>query len=621
MNTTLIISLFLLSCCIGIILMGTILAMYIDYYTGKKVYRGIVIIGILSILTVSNELLVMIFSIKGLRELGVEFHRIEALVISLYLFAVPYLFHNLLELNYFLRKTNRLMYIAGFIAAVFFAVTAYVSPDLFLSMKETAREGLHQWNTGRAAPGIVFRIRDILLMFVSFYSLALLVYELKESSNRRFLKVMIAGIMIGILSGVIDLAMNLVEIHGVMHDRRIFSFANLGFTAFTIIAMLGVMRIFIDQSLAIEKLKKNEYMETIAGGIAHDFNNLLTGILGNTSLALYNSEKNSSITELLMSIEKAAKRGRGLSRQLLDFSKGGALMRGAVSIEKLISDNVRFIMSGTGIEVLFQFDKNLMSVNADESQISQVIQNIAINAKQAMEDRGRLTVSCRNISVSGHFSILKPGIYVKIEFRDTGPGIREENLRNIFDPYFTTKKTGTGLGLATAFSVIKNHGGHIEAYSTPGNGAVFTFYLPASDKEFIESEQPSPSKLRHSGRALIMDDDNMILGIGMKILTELGFTAACVTCGEDAIDEYKKSVESGDPYRIVIMDLTITGGMGGKEAVRILKDFDPDAKVILSTGYSHDLAGRDFSEIGFNGLLPKPYTFDEMKKCIDEVLS
>ncbi len=620
MDTTVIISLFLLSCFIGIILMGTIIATYIDYFTGKRIYRGIVIIGILSILTIGNELMVIIFSLIGERHIGMEFHRLEALSISLYLFALPYLFHNLLELNYFLRKINRYIYITGLIAALLFAITAYASPDLFLSMKETAREGLHPWNTGRATPGIVFRIRDILLMFVSFYSLALLFYELKESSNRRFLKVMIAGIMIGIFSGVIDLAMNLVEIHGVMHDRRFFSFANLGFTAFTVIAMLGVMRIFIDQSLAIEKLKKNEYMETIAGGIAHDFNNLLTGILGNTSLALYNSGNNGNTTELLRSIEKAAKRGRGLSRQLLDFSRGGALMRGAVSMEKLISENVRFIMSGTGIEVLFQFDKNLMSVNADESQISQVIQNIAINAKQAMEDRGKLTVICRNTSVTGPFSILKPGRYVKIEFRDTGPGIREESLRNIFDPYFTTKKTGTGLGLATAFSVIKNHGGHIEAYSTPGSGAVFTFYLPASDKEFIESEQPASLMMKHSGRALIMDDDNMILGIGMKILTELGFSAACVTCGEDAIEEYKKSVEIGDPYRLVIMDLTITGGMGGKEAVKILKEFDPDAKVILSTGYSHDLAGKDFLEIGFNALLPKPYTFEEMKKCIDDAL-
>jgi signal transduction histidine kinase/CheY-like chemotaxis protein len=457
-------------------------------------------------------------------------------------------------------------------------------------------------------------------MFVSFYSLTLLYYEMKISVNRRFLNAMITGIIIGIMSGVADLVMNLIELDAGMHAFRLISYINIGLTAFTIIAVIAVIRIFIDESQALEKFRKNEFMELLAGGIAHDFNNLLTGILGNTSLALYNASESGGNTELLKSIEKAAKRGRGLSRQLLDFSKGGALMRGIVAMEKLITENVRFIMTGSGIDTLFQFDKSLLHINADESQISQVIQNIAINAKQAMGDSGRLTVTCRNTTISGPFSVLKPGKYIKIELRDTGPGIPETDLKNIFDPYYTTKKTGTGLGLATAFSVIKNHGGHIEVRSKPGNGAIFTVYLPASEKELREQPDETAAGMKHWGRALIMDDDDMILGGGMKILAELGVNAECVTCGEEALDEYKKAMESGEPYRIVIMDLTISGGMGGKEAVKHLKNIDPSAKVVLSTGYSSDIAGMDFIEAGFDAMLPKPYTFEEMKKAVEDVI-
>jgi signal transduction histidine kinase/ActR/RegA family two-component response regulator len=582
--------------------------------------RGIALIGFLGIIVTTTELIILTFSIKGLNRPGMEFHRIEALAISFYLFALPYLFHSLLELNYFLRRINRYIYIIGFIIAVFFSAAAFISPEMFLSFNEPVKTGPYAWNTGRAAPGILFRIRDVLLMFISFYSLTLLFYEMKISANRRFLKTMMTGIIIGILSGVADLIMNLVELDAGMHAFRVISYINVGLTAFTIIAVIAVIRIFIDESQALERLRKNEFMELLAGGIAHDFNNLLTGILGNTSLALYNASENGGNTELLRSIEKAAKRGRGLSRQLLDFSKGGALMRGVVSLEKIITENVKFIMTGSGIDTLFHFDKSLLHVNADESQISQVIQNIAINAKQAMDDAGTLTVVCRNTSIADPFSMLKPGRYIKIEFRDTGPGIPEKNLKNIFDPYYTTKKTGTGLGLATAFSIIKNHGGLIEVSSKQGNGSTFTIYLPASEKEFIEHNNETPLKTKHRGRALIMDDDNMILGVGMKILTELGFNAECVTCGEDALEEYQKAMNSSEPYRLVIMDLTIAGGMGGKDAVKLLKKFDPSAKVILSTGYSHDIAGKDFSDIGFDGILPKPYTFEEMKQAVEEVL-
>jgi len=620
MNTIVTISIFLLSCFTGIILMGTLLAIYINIYTGKKIYRGIVLIGILSIITTVNELIILILSTKGMRVEGMEFHRIEALAISFYLFALPYLFHNLLELNYFLKRINRYIYISGIIAAAFFILSSFTKPELFLSFSGPYGEGLHSWNIGRATPGVLFRVRNILLMFVSLYSLALLFYEFRVSSNRRFVTAMITGISIGILSGIADLVMDIIEEHSMPHEFRVISFVTFGLTAFSIIAMLAVIRNFIDQNQAIEKLKKNEFMEIIAGGIAHDFNNLLTGILGNTSLAIYNAEEKGDNQELLKSIEKAARRARGLSRQLLDFSRGGALIRGSVSLEKLISENINFIMAGSGIETVFRFESGILNVNADESQISQVIQNIAINAKQAMGGSGRLAVSCINISVTGPFSILKPGKYVKIEIRDTGPGIREKDLKNIFDPYYTTKKTGTGLGLATTFAIVKNHGGHIKVNSIYGGGAVFTIYLPATEKIEADNSLAARPHIKHSGRVLIMDDDDMVLATGMKMLNELGFNASCVTCGEDAIEEYKKSMEEREPYRLVIMDLTIAGGMGGAEAARLLKETDPSAVIILSTGYSHDLAEGNLSETGFSGMLPKPYTFDEMKKCIEKLI-
>jgi len=620
MNTIVTTSIFLLSCFTGIILMGTLLAIYINIYTGKKIYRGIVLIGILSIITTVNELIILILSTKGMRVEGMEFHRIEALAISFYLFALPYLFHNLLELNYFLRKINRYIYISGIIAAAFLIVSYFITPELFLSISTPYGDGLNLWSAGRATPGVLFKVRNILLMFVSLYSLALLFYEFRVSSNRRFVTAMITGISIGILSGIADLVMDIIEEHSMPHEFRVISFVTFGLTAFSIIAMLAVIRNFIDQNQAIEKLKKNEFMEIIAGGIAHDFNNLLTGILGNTSLAIYNAEEKGDNQELLKSIEKAARRARGLSRQLLDFSRGGALIRGSVSLEKLISENINFIMAGSGIETVFRFESGILNVNADESQISQVIQNIAINAKQAMGGSGRLAVSCINISVTGPFSILKPGKYVKIEIRDTGPGIREKDLKNIFDPYYTTKKTGTGLGLATTFAIVKNHGGHIKVNSIYGGGAVFTIYLPATEKIEADNSLAARPHIKHSGRVLIMDDDDMVLATGMKMLNELGFNASCVTCGEDAIEEYKKSMEEREPYRLVIMDLTIAGGMGGAEAARLLKETDPSAVIILSTGYSHDLAEGNLSETGFSGMLPKPYTFDEMKKCIEKLI-
>jgi PAS domain S-box-containing protein len=321
----------------------------------------------------------------------------------------------------------------------------------------------------------------------------------------------------------------------------------------------------------LQKIKKIESIGLLAGGIAHDFNNILTGIVGNISLAKNAIGETRGARELLDMAESASMRARELTQQLLTFSRGGAPIKKMTTITELLTDIAGFVLRGSKVGVRFDFDKDISHVAIDQGQISQVIHNLVINASQAMPDGGTITISCRNAAVKGK-PHLTDGDYIAITIKDQGPGIAPENLSSIFDPYFTTKKDGTGLGLTISYSIIKNHSGHIEVESEKGNGAVFTVYLPVSDLAADEQDQstcvePRQQAVACRGRVLVMDDDAMVASVTAMMLVNLGYTIDLAVNGYEAIDAYKREYEKGSPYCLVIMDLTIPGSMGGREAM------------------------------------------------------
>jgi two-component system, cell cycle sensor histidine kinase and response regulator CckA len=269
--------------------------------------------------------------------------------------------------------------------------------------------------------------------------------------------------------------------------------------------------------------------------------------------------------------------------------------------------------------VRFSLGEDLLNAVVDVNRISQVIQNLAINAKQAMSDGGRLVVSADNVTLTSDSPELRAGRYVRIRFQDTGTGIPRDLLHSIFEPYFSTKPGGEGLGLAISFSIVKKHGGHIEASSRPNEGSTFTVYLPATDEKAPGVVKTAAPPSCFSGRALIMDDEELVLKIGANLLKHMGFEPVCVKRGEDAIDEFCRARETGRPFKVIIMDLTITGGMGGVDTVARIKEIDPGARVIVSTGYAHDLTVSEHTRFGFDGAIIKPYTFEEFRKAIEAV--
>ncbi len=393
--------------------------------------------------------------------------------------------------------------------------------------------------------------------------------------------------------------------------------------------LLGVVLVFRDvtEKLKAEKeIQKIEKLQTIgqlAAGIAHDFNNILTGVYGNISLAKLFINNEEKLSKLLDKAEKSLDKAKGLTTQLLTFAKGGSPVKEISSIESIIKESVDFALIGTNIKINYHFPDKIWKVHVDPVQISQVFNNLALNAKDAMKDGGELNITLENIEIKEfHGEILSPGKYVKITFEDNGEGIDKEILPNIFNPFFTTKEKGSGLGLATSYSIIKNHDGYIEVFSEKGKGTSFFIYLPAVEKEKISkheikeetiSSDPSPLNI------LIMDDSEDILESAKELFTFLGHKVATAKNGEEAIEMYKKSIEKGEKFDIVIMDLTIKGGMGGKEAIKLLLEIDENINAVVSSGYSDDLVMANYRDYGFKYALSKPYTFKEVKKMLREI--
>jgi two-component system cell cycle sensor histidine kinase/response regulator CckA len=394
--------------------------------------------------------------------------------------------------------------------------------------------------------------------------------------------------------------------------------------------LIGVVLVFRDiterrrseeESLRAQRL---ESIGILAGGIAHDFNNILTAIMGNISLArVYNDP--GKISERLLELEKASMQAKELIQQLLTFSRGGTPLKETVSLVEILKGTTAFALRGSNVKCGFLISGDLWPVEADPGQISQVISNLIINADQAMPDGGVIKVRAENLVIErDHGLPLENGRYVKISIEDRGTGIPREHLHKMFDPYFTTKQKGSGLGLATSYSIIKRHDGHITAESQVGVGTTIHIYLPASPegtplnkKEEEEEEEPVMGR----GRVLVMDDEKFIRELASEMLGNIGYETTAATDGLEAIRLYKEAEGSKESYDAVIMDLTVPGGMGGEKAVQDLIKIDPGVKAIASSGYSNSPVIAEYRKYGFCSVITKPYRIKELSEVLHRVMS
>jgi two-component system cell cycle sensor histidine kinase/response regulator CckA len=372
----------------------------------------------------------------------------------------------------------------------------------------------------------------------------------------------------------------------------------------------------------LQKIQKLESIGILAGGIAHDFNNILSGIAGSISLAKMWIDKGDRSYELLHKAEKAAFEARNLTQQLLTFSKGGAPIKESATIRELFEESASFALSGSNVRCVFDFPEDLWAVDIDRGQINQVINNLVINADQAMPEGGNIVITGRNILPGDtHKSIpLRDVPYVKVSVHDEGIGIPEKTLSKIFDPYFTTKQKGSGLGLAISFSIISRHDGFITAESDLGVGTTVHIYLPAST-ERVERKADNPRKSYGGrGRVLVVDDDRLIRDVFREGLSSLGYEVDCAIDGVDALELYGKAMSSGHSYDLVMMDLTIPGGMGGELAIKELLKLDPNAKAIVCSGYSNDPILAKYKDYGFSGALTKPFRIQDLSHKVAEAI-
>ncbi|MBN1350004.1 PAS domain S-box protein [candidate division KSB1 bacterium] len=391
-----------------------------------------------------------------------------------------------------------------------------------------------------------------------------------------------------------------------------------------IIGVVLVFRDIVEERKLEEEIQKAQKLESIgllAGGIAHDFNNILTAIMGNISLAKADLSKTSELFEILTEAEKASVQAKNLTHQLLTFARGGAPLKKAASIAELIRNSAAFTLSGSNVRCEYHFSKDTWAVEVDTGQISQVIQNIIVNSKQAMPKGGTIRVDVENVVIDDEKRLpVKKGKYVKISFADEGVGISTEHLPKVFDPYFTTKREGSGLGLTICYSIIKKHGGFIFAESVVNNGATFAIYLPVSEKPIITSEEIPVTFPPRKGKILVMDDEAFIRHFLNRMLPRFGYMVEIVENGSDAIKRYFNALDSPQPFDAVILDLTIPGGMGGKETIEKLLQIDPSVKAIVASGYSNDPIMADYQDYGFAGAIFKPYKIDELQMVINRVL-
>ena len=398
------------------------------------------------------------------------------------------------------------------------------------------------------------------------------------------------------------------------------------------VALIGTVQDITESKKMEEELLRAQKLESIghlAGGIAHDFNNLLSIIIGNIELAKNDIKHEIGAFENLKEAENATLQAKGLTKQLITFSKGGLPAKEVGSIGELVMDATNLSLSGSSIKCTFLIPNDLWPVDFDKGQMKHAVKNMIVNAAESMPDGGTINVTAENFIVAAERKLPLPeGKYVKISIRDQGVGIPEEHLSMIFDPYFSTKEMGIqkgmGLGLATTYSIISRHDGHITVESEVGAGTTFTLYLPAHEKDvkkvkLKEISKPEKSAIR-TGRILLMDDEEMIRKFGKQVLNRFGYHAELAKDGVEAIELYKNAIDSGKPFEAVILDLTIKEGTGGADTIKKLKEIDPQVRAIVSSGYSNNPVMEDFRQYGFMGALTKPYTMKDLDDTLNKVL-
>jgi PAS domain S-box-containing protein len=391
---------------------------------------------------------------------------------------------------------------------------------------------------------------------------------------------------------------------------------------------LGVILVFRDITERVEmqdeltKAHKLESVGILAGGIAHDFNNILTAILGNISLAKIYAKDEERIYKKLEETERASLRAKNLTKQLLTFSRGGEPIKKIISASEVIRDSALFALTGSNCRCDFNLAASLWSIEADEGQISQVIHNLIINADQAMPHGGGIQVHAENMTlVDKNPFLLEPGRYIHISVIDSGQGISPEDLAMVFDPYYTTKEKGSGLGLTSAYSIVKKHNGHITVDSMQGFGSSFQIYLPATEKEADVAENQPEDLIMGTGRVLVMDDERIVRDVTGLMLNTLGYEVEFARNGEEAIRMYKAANVFDKSFDVVIMDLTVPGGMGGREAMEKLLDVDPGVVAIVASGYANNPIMGNYREYGFSAVISKPFKIDCLARTLHEVLS
>lgn len=372
------------------------------------------------------------------------------------------------------------------------------------------------------------------------------------------------------------------------------------------------------------KIDKLESIGTLAGGIAHDFNNLLQGVFGYLSMAKLAIDNKTEALAALEQAEKALGLSTKLTMQFLTFSKGGKPVRNRAEIRSIIDNAVKFALSGSRCECRLQVAEGLWQAKVDEGQISQVIQNIVLNAAQAMAEGGRIEVVARNVQAADNDlpPELAAGDYVEISISDNGPGIPPQLLGKIFDPYFTTKEKGSGLGLATSYSIVRNHNGLIKVHSETDRGTTFLLWLPAIRGESSKGQSPPVAAAlavagKKQRKILLMDDDPVIRDVAGRMIKAIGHEVEFAEHGEEALAKYRLALESGSPFAVVILDLTIRGGMGGGDTLRQLMELDAGVKAVVSSGYADNSTIAEYQKLGFTSCLHKPYSLNELRETLN----
>ncbi|MEC4672856.1 MAG: response regulator [Nitrospirota bacterium] len=383
--------------------------------------------------------------------------------------------------------------------------------------------------------------------------------------------------------------------------------------------LLGAVFVFQDMTersritQELQKAGKLESLGLLAGGIAHDFNNLLMSILGNISMAKRGIPSSQRPFLQLCEAEKASVLAKGLTQQLLTFAKGGFPLKKPTPLRPLLESAMQLTFRGGAIRLELHCSENVWAIHGDDGQLSQAFHNLMINAKQAMPKGGKLCIRAENQPTpSTRKSKRKVYPTVRITIQDTGVGITPEHLPRIFDPYFTTKVNGTGIGLATTYSIIKNHGGKISVDSTPGKGTTIVLTIPASPASTRMPRIADDNTSSGQGKILVMDDEEAIRSLLQEMLTYLGYEVEVVTKGQEALKQYTDAQEIGQPFSAVILDLTIPGGMGGKDTIKKLRKINPNVKAIVCSGYSHDPVLANYQAHGFQAMVAKPFQVTEL---------